>query len=316
MIRAKKTWLFYLRIAIAVALAVSLFYIFDFSTILKLFKKIDYAWAATTLSANILLFFTGSLSVWILLSVVSGIPFYKFIRHYSYAFTVGLFVPGQVGDASISLFLKKEGVPLTYGGLAYVLDKSISFLVFFIVASIGAGIFFPQINRGWFLFLPVICGLLLWGLYTLIFKFRYRYALLEKIYQVLLKLINALREYGNKWRIILLIIGFSIFKWLLVSFSYSTAFLAFGKVVPRPDIAVIPILSTFVGYIPVSVGGIGTVEYSAVYLFSLVEVESSIVVSVYIFMRLIQYLIGFMAFSIFGLLDIHSGQSSDNTAIL
>ena len=302
---------YYLRIAIAVALAGSIFYIFDFSTILNLFKKIDYAWAVTTIAANILLFFTGSLSVWILLSVVSSISFYKFIRHYSYAFTTGLFVPGQVGDASISLFLKKEGIPLIHGGLAYVIDKSISFLVFFIVASIGVGIFFPQINPCWFLFLPVICGLLLWGLYALIFKLRCRTSLLEKIYQVLAKLINALREYKNKWRIILVVVGCSVFKWLLVSFSYATAFFAFGKVVPWPEIAVIPIISTFVGYIPISVSGIGTVEYSAVYFFSLIKVESSLVVSVYIFLRLIQYLMGVLAIAIFLISDIYQARYTE-----
>ena len=36
-------------------------------------------------------------------------------------------------------------------------------------------------------------------------------------------------------------------------------------------------------------GGIGTVEYSAVYLFSIMGVAESIVLSTYLFLRLLQY---------------------------
>ena len=54
---------------------------------------------------------------------------------------------------------------------------------------------------------------------------------------------------------------------------------------------VIPVMSTLVGYIPVSVGGIGTVEVSAVMLFKMLGVAESIVISAYLFLRLLQYLL-------------------------
>ncbi len=50
-------------------------------------------------------------------------------------------------------------------------------------------------------------------------------------------------------------------------------------------------MSTLIGYIPISVGGIGTVEWSAVYLFSQEGLSKAIVLATYLVLRAIQYLL-------------------------
>jgi uncharacterized membrane protein YbhN (UPF0104 family) len=69
------------------------------------------------------------------------------------------------------------------------------------------------------------------------------------------------------------------------------AFRSFSTTVDWPYIGFIPILSTLVGYVPVSLAGIGTVEVTAVFLFAKVGISKPVVLSVYILLRVFQFLI-------------------------
>jgi uncharacterized protein (TIRG00374 family) len=82
----------------------------------------------------------------------------------------------------------------------------------------------------------------------------------------------------------------TMIKWVAVSVTYYLAFYSFGVNVTWPEIGIIPIISTLIGYIPISVGGIGTVELCAVYLFSSISIDRVYVIDVYIFLRFITYL--------------------------
>jgi uncharacterized protein (TIRG00374 family) len=93
-----------------------------------------------------------------------------------------------------------------------------------------------------------------------------------------------------KYTLILLNIALTIIRWLVLSVTYYLAFRAFGIEAKWPEVGIIPIISTLIGYIPISVGGIGTVELCAVYLFSLISIDRVYVIDVYIFIRFITYL--------------------------
>jgi uncharacterized protein (TIRG00374 family) len=97
------------------------------------------------------------------------------------------------------------------------------------------------------------------------------------------------RAWNNKVRAILLNIIGTVIKWVVVSAAYYLAFYSFGVKVTWPEVGIIPIISTLVGYLPISVGGIGTVELCAVYLFSLISIDRVYVIDVYIFLRFITY---------------------------
>jgi uncharacterized membrane protein YbhN (UPF0104 family) len=84
---------------------------------------------------------------------------------------------------------------------------------------------------------------------------------------------------------------FFILKWILLAFCYKLAFMSFEVAVDWKFVATIPVLSTLVGYIPISFAGIGTVELSAVYWFSIVGFKEQDVLSVYSLLRAMQYCI-------------------------
>ncbi len=112
------------------------------------------------------------------------------------------------------------------------------------------------------------------------------------------KIAREIAEYRFHLKTILGNVLLTGLKWLVLCATYYLAFLAFGTSIHWPDIGVIPVMSTLVGYIPVSVAGIGTVEVSAVMLFKMLGIAESVVISAYLFLRSLQYLLalGLMGF--------------------
>jgi uncharacterized protein (TIRG00374 family) len=80
-------------------------------------------------------------------------------------------------------------------------------------------------------------------------------------------------------------ISLTILKWGLMALAYWCAFRAFGVEIGALAAGTIPFMSSLVGYIPVTVGGAGTTEWTAVALFAKVGVEGASVVSVYLLAR-------------------------------
>ena len=74
-------------------------------------------------------------------------------------------------------------------------------------------------------------------------------------------------------------------KWLVMALLYLWAFRAFGTTVGLVPAATIPVISSLVGYLPVTVGGIGTMEWTAVALFGGLGIAGPAVLMVYLFLR-------------------------------
>ena len=286
----RNTLFYILRLSLAAGMIVYLIYTVGITALIGTFTRINLYWCILTIFANLAFFFLGAFNIWLLLRVMQPIPFTEFARSYVYAFSINLFAPGQLGDASIALFLKKQGIPLRKSGLAYLIDKIVTVFVLFCIVWYGAHIFLPEINPVWFIAMPFagLSAIVLAIVIILKVPSDFKYVLKAK--QWTISTLDELKSVRDKWHILILNTFLTIVKWLVMCLSYFCAFRSFGQFMPWPEIGIIPVLSTLVGYIPVSVGGIGTVEYSAVYLFSIMGVAESIVLSTYLFLRSLQYI--------------------------
>jgi len=246
----------------------------------------------------IFLFFLGAFNLWLLLRILHSISFSTFLKVYSYSWVASLITPGQLGDASLILFFKKHGIPFRRTGIIYMLDKIITVVVFLGIAWFGSNILIPELRGVWFPLLA-LGVLFVFVVLILISFFPTCTQLAKKLRHRLDEILDELRTIKTKWYILVINILVTIVKWLVVSLCFFMAFLSFGVFVKWPDIAVIPIMSTLVGYIPVSIGGIGTVEVTAGYLFSRVGVEQSAVLSAYLFLRSLQYVLAIFMLAIF-----------------
>jgi uncharacterized protein (TIRG00374 family) len=233
----------------------------------------------------------GGINLWLLLNSISHIPLRVFMRSYSYGYAVNLFAPGQLGDISVTLFLKEDGVYYSRSTLAYLVDKAISMLFLLLIGYLGARFMIKQsIGSAWILGIPLICIILAISIVVVILCMPYDSGRIRRAKQFIINMYNEFVAWDNKSIAIVRNIMLTIIKWLLVSATYYVAFYSFGVKVTWPEIGIIPIISTLIGYIPISLGGIGTVELCAVYLFSLISIDKVYVIDVYIFLRSITYL--------------------------
>src|SRR3546814_5069774 len=68
-------------------------------------------------------------------------------------------------------------------------------------------------------------------------------------------------------------VAISIVKWLIMATMYYTAFAAVGAAIGFEPAATIPVVSSLVAYIPITVAGLGTTEWTAVGLFAAAGVD-------------------------------------------
>ena len=281
---------FYLRLTLAIGLIGYLIYIAGIKNIVLVIKEINWIYGLLALFFNCALLFLGAFNVRLLLQVLQPVPLVSFTRFYLYGFAVNLIAPGQFGDASIALFLKKYGVPFKKSGLVYLFDKVTTVLVLFTVAWLGARLFLPQVAAIWFIILPILGLSVMGAVLFLLIRLNWNNHWLVKIQRWLTETLHEARIFQQNLHIIFINVLLTVVKWLVLSLVYFLAFYSMGHYVPFPAIGVIPVLSTLVGYIPISLGGIGTVEWAAIYLFSSQGIEQPVVLSVYLFLRSLQYI--------------------------
>lgn len=162
--------------------------------------------------------------------------------------------------------------------------------VFALIAWYGCVHLIPQFKRLW-LFVFVACFLGLPVFLIAVRSLQFKTPWLKNLQQRIDATIVDLGRLKTKWPVLIVNCALTIVKWLMVSGVFYVAFYSISVIVGWPDIGVIPILATLVGYIPVSIAGMGTVEMSATYLFAIVGVAPSAVVSTYMLLRALQYLI-------------------------
>jgi uncharacterized protein (TIRG00374 family) len=77
----------------------------------------------------------------------------------------------------------------------------------------------------------------------------------------------------------------SIVKWLVMASMYSMVFAALSVAISFESAATIPVVSSLVAYIPITVAGLGTMEWTAVGLFRGIGIAPVDVVGAYLVMR-------------------------------
>ncbi len=291
--RARVLNLFQLRFAAAAALITGLVWYAGPNNLLRTLASLDPAIALACALAIVIFFLLGSVNVWWLLRCRHAIRYATFLRSYAYGFSLGLLSPGQIGDVSLVLFLRNGGVPLSKSGAAYTMDKLITLSVLSLVAAFGL-LRYRLLSVGHFLISVAILAGAAGVSWLLIARGRSG----NRLFTAIQKIAREIEEYRFHLKTILSNVLLTGLKWLVLCASYYLAFLAFGTTTMWPDIGVIPVMSTLVGYIPVSVAGIGTVEVSAVMLFKMLGIAESVVISAYLFLRSLQYLLalGLMGF--------------------
>jgi uncharacterized protein (TIRG00374 family) len=284
-----------IRILVSGSLVFVLFLFVGWGQFFQSMKQLDVGLGLATTLCLTGLFALGGLNPWLLLRALHPVPFCRFMVAFLHGYAVGLILPGQLGDASLTLFLQKKGVPIHKSGSAYLIDKITTLSLFLFVAGYGLHLLSIDIRVKWILTFLSIFALLSIGICFILWRTPSESKLAGLVSNGLKAVTEAMRVFADRWHLLLVNFGVTLLKWLLMSLCYSLAFRSFGVTLAWPFAAIIPVLSTLSGYIPVSAGGLGVVEWSAVYWFSLIGIQKQDVLCVYVLLRAMQYIIaGFL----------------------
>ncbi|SPF50175.1 membrane hypothetical protein [Syntrophobacter sp. SbD1] len=279
-----------LKLIITVGLIVYLLQSCHPQQLLSTILDINISLACIIFIINLALLACGALNLWLLLNSICRIPFRSFMNSYIYGYAINLFAPGQLGDASVAIFLKDHGIYYSQSALAYAVDKLITLIFILLIGCIGAKYIIVGFTEPiWIFGIPIICVLVGAGGSALLLYIPYDTGKLGRIKSFITNIYKESLQWKSKGQAITINIVITILRWLLLSVIYYLAFRAFGVDAKWPAVGIIPIVSTLIGYIPISIGGIGAVELCAVYLFSLISIDRVYVIDVYIFLRFTTY---------------------------
>ncbi len=219
------------------------------------------------------------------------IRFWKVVVWSNLAWSIGLFFPGRVGEFSIIYFLKNEDVEFGESTAVALLDKMTTFFVLSVLSIIGVFYYFNPTSALWLAVILVV----VMGANVAIFLNAHLRGLVKEY--LLKKYARLFKGFNDSFRKILgnktMMIGNTLvtaIKWFFSFSAFSVIFLSLGAEVKVTDVMMISSLATIVSLIPISLGGIGLREYTAVYLFNGMGISQEITFVTYLLNTFINYL--------------------------
>jgi len=256
-----------------------------------LFLAISYQYASILL---------GSFNQYILFTAFSNLPFKRFITAYFKAYAFGLLLPSQIGDASIAFFLKSEGLYYSQTLSVYILDKCLTFILYILVLFLFLGdiMGYPEIIS---LSLLIALGFLMSIVFYIIVKLTNSFPVSWRENR-LMRFIHSLSSqlfFFAKHHPFLLLINFFLtcLKLGLVMLCYHAMITALDYSLSIWKVGLAALASGIVGYIPVSIQGLGTVEAMALLNFKTLGVSPPDVLACYLVLRSNNYVAACLAYA-------------------
>jgi hypothetical protein len=287
------------RLLLGVLILAILIYKVGVKEIYETLISINLSFLFVVIVVNFIPFFIATLNLKLLIDGIKKISFFKLLKYYILSWSVGLFVPGRLGEFSLIYFLRKEDIDIGKGTVVAVIDKLITavtlsfltiaaFFVFFTAAEVVKLVGFLFV--GFLLFLFFIVTEMGRGL---IKKF-----ILRKFADKFKGFSETFFFYFKKKKKVLLINFFLTFiKWVLNAVIISILFLAFGVSIDFYYVLLVTSTTIIISLIPISISGLGVKESAAVLLFGQIGVSASVVVSVFLIFTVISYIFAAFIFS-------------------
>lgn len=287
-----KSLLAWWRWVVGVGLVLTLLLVAGPAEVVVTLKQVSAAWTAVVALASLAWILLGAFNVWLLIDCLAPLRFLTFVPVYITSWATALLLPGQLGDATQVLLLRRHDIPMSCSGAAYVADKVISLSWLVMVAIYGATRYAPQLRPWWFLSFVVIAmaGAAL-GVHLVRTLSVAGSGVLARALASLDRVSGRLLSFKHRPARLAVNVSLTVVKWLLTTLIYFGCFSAVGSPIHFEAAATIPVMSSLVAYIPITAGGIGTMEWSAVLLFKRVGVAAASVISAYLLMRIVLLLV-------------------------
>lgn len=250
------------------------------------FARIEAGPALAVVALSLVWLGLSGLNVWLLLRRLRPLPLRVFLPIYGTSWAAAQLLPGQLGDATQVLLLRRHEVPVAQSGAAYLVDKAVSFGWMSVVALYGVARFAPGLSSRGLALVPVLgLAAAACGVWLVLELPAGAGGLVERLQNLLRRTGHELAEMRRHGGALALNLGLTLVKWGVTALMYVGAFRAFGQAISFEAAATLPIMSSLVGYLPITVGGAGTIEITGVYLFGRIGIDAAVVLAVYLFFR-------------------------------
>lgn len=279
----KDAW-FWWRLAIGIGLLVLLVGVVGLDRVVAAASGARPGWALAVVAMAGLWLCLGAVNVWILLRRLAPIPLREFLSVYITSWAASLLIPGQLGDVTQVLLLRRHGVDPSRSGAAYVVDKVVSLSWMLAAGACGVALYLPRVRGWWLVAPPVLIVMALLAALALLRRAPATEAQ-GRVRRFLFRLSGQVRAFRAERGALAANIALTGLRWSVMSAMYLLAFRAFGSSIGLVAAGTIPVIASLAGYLPVTVGGAGVMEWTAVALFRGLAVEEHAVVVAYLFLR-------------------------------
>jgi glycosyltransferase 2 family protein len=285
-----------LKFALGIVLLAGVLYKVGLDNLWEVTKQANPFFIVLTFLALLLTFLPGAYNIKILLDAINKkLPFLKTFKYFVISNTLGLVLPGKLGEASIIYFLKKEGVSIGEATVVSVMDKIITIIGVSTLAFFGLPYFFNVQDS---LLLIGVTVILITAVIFLILSTKVRTFIREYI---LRKYARYFTGFGDTITLYLhekkkalawnLVVTWA--KWMFSCSVVYLLFLAFHSNISFFAVVMVNSVMFFISMIPLTISGLGVKEASAVYFYHLLGVAPEVTLGVHLMMLVIKHLVGF-----------------------
>ncbi len=291
---------FSLKLILGITILSFLIYKVGFIEILTTFQKINLITIILVIGIKILSLLVGNFNLFILLKpIYNPIRYWRLLKYYVSAWYISFFFPSKIGTASIIYFLRKEKIETGKLSALFVLDKILTLSWIILLAAPGFFIFL-DINQSMILISILMAGSL--GVLFFLFHEKGRQFIktfiLRKYAHIFTGFSQILKRYIKKEKkTIILNYAATITRWMLDSISLFILFVAFGCHVKFSFIFITRAVIAIIALIPLTANGLGIREGLALFFFRETCPNSSVILSVYLTMLVLDYLTLFIFFA-------------------
>ncbi len=297
----KKRYFNILKVTIGLLIIFFLIYKFGLDNIFSTILDVKPGFLFIALIFYFVSIFIGVLNIKLLIAPLNKkISYWNLFRYYMFSWSAGLLVPGKIGEFSICYFLKKHDISIGEGIAASLMDKIITFVFLLIFSLFGFFIFLDFYSALLsVMVIPCILVTFLVSLYSMRIRNIIKRFIPNKIADKFKGFSRLLNRYAKDYKM-LLFLNFLItgIKWFISFLVIYYMFLSFNVHVALGVVIIITAITKIIALIPISISGLGIREGAAVYLFGLYGVESVAVLSAFLTIVVLNYLLAAASFSL------------------
>ena len=277
----RKKYKHLLKIIVSLAILVAIFLKVGIKETLVHLKNADPVFILLIICLQIITLLLGAVNIFILAKKMKkDLTFKSILKDYLIIWPIGLFFPSKLSDVGMVYLLKKRDIEVGKAVAAMIVDNTITLWVIALFSLIGIYAFYG-LTGAIVAFVLIIVGMILGAILVSPYATNFVKRVILKKKAVYFKgFSRGLAELEGDKGIILVNTFLTVLKLMSIFFTYYLAFLAINKAVGFSQVIQVTSISRLATLLPITINGLGLKEGIAIYLFNILGVAGSVVLSV------------------------------------